>query len=106
MIDQDDGVLAEMLSDDLYYCHSSGSLDNRASFLDNVRNGPIQYRTIERSEEHVRLVGPTAFLTGRVAIVVDVAEHRVDLDLRYLAVWTEGETGWAFEAWQSTPVRH
>lgn len=106
MVSRDDQLLARMLSEQSYYCHSSGTLDTKESFLDNIVHGPIVYRSIRRSEEHVRVEGTTALFTGRVAIHVEVGGHPVDLDLRYLAVWIERETGWTFEAWQSTPIGH
>jgi len=106
MVSRDDGLLAELLGEQIHYCHSSGTLDTRESFLANIVDGPIVYRSITRTEDDVRVVGTTALCTGRVAIHVEVAGHPVDLDLRYLSVWVERETGWTFEAWQSTPIVH
>ncbi|MEO0494302.1 MAG: nuclear transport factor 2 family protein [Actinomycetota bacterium] len=106
MCEQRAETLERLLSDDLVYTHSSGSVDTKASFLDSVRNGPVQYRTVERSEDVVRLVGDTALFSGRAAIHLEFDGHPVDLDLRYLAVWVQHDGAWRFEAWHSTPVTH
>lgn len=106
MCEQDDEALDRLLSDAMVYTHSSGSVDTKATFLDNVRNGPVQYKTIDRSEDSVRLVGDTALFSGRAAIHLEFGGHPVDLDLRYLAVWVQVDGTWRFEAWHSTPVTH
>ena len=106
MCTQDDETLERLLSDDLVYTHSSGSVDTKETFLHSVRNGPVQYKTIERSEDSVRLVGDTALFSGRAAIHLEFGGHPVDLDLRYLAVWVQVDGTWRFEAWHSTPVSH
>lgn len=102
--EQDAETLERLLSDDLVYTHSSGAVDTKASFLEHVRNGPIQYRQIVRSDQSARLAGDTALFTGRAEIHVDFDGHRVDLDLRYLAVWARVDGTWRFEAWHSTPI--
>ena len=104
MCEQDDETLEGLLSEAMVYTHSSGSVDTKASFLDNVRNGPVQYRSVERSDATARLAGNTALFSGRAKIHVEFDGH--PLDLRYLAVWAQVDGTWRFEAWHSTPVTH
>ena len=99
-------TLEGLLSEAMVYTHSSGSVDTKASFLDNVRNGPVQYRSVERSDHTARLAGDTALFSGRAKIHVEFDGHPLDLDLRYLAVWAQVDGTWRFEAWHSTPVTH
>jgi len=96
-----EGLLSEAMVDN----HSSGSVDTKASFLDNVRNGPVQHRSVERSAHTARLAGDTAPFSGRAKIHVEFDGHPLDLDLRCLAVWAWVDGAWCFEAWHSTP-RH
>ena len=48
MCSQDAEALESLLSDSMVYVHSTGMVDTKESFLGHVRNGPIQYRSIER----------------------------------------------------------
>lgn len=106
MCEQDAETLEGLFSEAMVYVHSSGSVDTKASFLDNVRNGPVQYRSIERSDHTARLAGDTALFSGRAKIHVEFDGQPLDLDLRYLAVWARVDGAWRFEAWHSTPVTH
>ena len=101
---EQDAETLEGLSEAMVYTHSSGSVDTKASFLDNVRNGPVQYRSVERSDHTARLAGDTALFSGRAKI--HARRTPTDLDLRYLAVWARVDGAWRFEAWHSTPVTH
>ena len=98
MREQDADTLDGLPSEAMVYAHSSGSVDIKASFLDNVRNGPVQYRSVERSDHNA---GDTALFSGRAKIHVEFDGHPPDLDLRYLAVWARVDG-----AWHSTPVTH
>ena len=80
--EQDAETLEGLLSEAMVYAHSSGSVDTKASFLDNVRNGPVQCRSVERSDHTARLAGDTAQFSGRAKIHVEFDGHPPDLDLR------------------------
>ena len=105
MVQQDAETLRRLLSDDLHYVHSSGNVDTKATFIDNVQNGPVQYRSIERRNEAGRLAGDgTALFTGEASIRVEVGGDPLDLEVRYLAVWARHDGTWRFEAWQTALI--
>ena len=54
MCEQDAETLEGLFSEAMVYVHSSGSVDTKASFLDNVRNGPVQYLYNERRDHTAR----------------------------------------------------
>ena len=99
-------TLEGLLSEATVYTHSSGSVDTKASFLDNVCHGPVQYRSVEQSDHTARLAGDTALFSGQAKIHVEFDGHPPDLDLRYLAVWAQVDGTRRFEGWHSTPVTH
>ena len=102
MCSQDAETLDRLLSDELYYMHSSGSVDTKASFLDAVRNGPLRYKTVERRDVEARLAGDaTAIFTGEASIHVEFDGAGFDLELRFVAVWVRHADAWRFEVWQS-----
>lgn len=102
MTARDADALAAMLHDDLVYTHSSGVVDDKATYLDAIRSGRTLYHSIERTGERVRAYGGTALVTGNADIEVDVGGQHKSLRLCYLDVWTRTPQGWKFVAWQST----
>ncbi len=105
MVQRDDETLERLLSDDLYYMHSSGNVDTKRTFIDNVQNGPLTYTSIERRGVEGRVAGEgTALFTGEASIRVELAGDPIDLEVRFLAVWVKHDGAWRFEAWQTARI--
>lgn len=100
----DSEALAELLHDELSYTHTNGLVDTKTSFVDAIANKGFDYRSAERTDVALRVVGDTALFTGRVAMHVIAGGREVHLDARYSAVWANGDDGWRFLCWQSTPI--
>ncbi len=100
----DTEALAELLADELSYTHSNGLVDTKASFLDAIANKVFDYRSADRTDVSVALVGETAVIAGRVAMLVVAGGREVNLDSRYSAVWARHDGRWQFVCWQSTPI--
>ncbi len=102
--ESDTDTLADLLADELVYTHSNGLVDTKSSFLDAITNAVFDYRSADRTDVTVSVVGDTALITGRAAMHVVARGRDVHLDSRYSAVWVNTDAGWRFLAWQSTPV--
>lgn len=91
--------LAAILSDDLTYGHSTGKVDNKASFIDAISSGRVKYASIIYESRKFTAAGPgIVLMTGRC--VVNNAKPN-DHRLSFLAVWREENGVWRFLAWQS-----
>ena len=105
MCSQDAEALESLLSDSMVYVHSTGMVDTKESFLGHVRNGPIQYRSIERREVTGHAAGNgTVVFTGAADAHVEFAGSPIDLRFRFLAVWARHGDSWRFEAWQAASL--
>lgn len=104
MIDGNLAALERMSADDLAYTHSSGVMDDRASYMASMRAGKFSYRQIERQEAKVTLVGGAALVTGRIKLDVLFDTGPRTLDSRFLSVWVRVGSDWRHWAWQSTGV--
>ena len=105
MCEQDADTLERLLSDSMVYVHSTGLLDSKRSFLDHVRNGPIQYKSFDRSDVEAHAAGDaTVIVRGVAAAGVEFDGKPIDLNFRYLAVWVKHDGAWRFEAWQSSSI--
>ena len=96
--------LSAIYSDELRYAHSSGAVDNKASQVEGIVNGPNLYERIEYKERNFTPVAPgIVLMTGRALFYMNpkAGGEKVVNDLNFLAVWREEKGKWRFLAWQS-----
>jgi uncharacterized protein (TIGR02246 family) len=104
MIAKDTATLAELFADEASYTHSNALVDTKASYLRAIEERTFDYRSVERSDQQVRVLGDTALLTGRAGIEVVAGGHQRHLDARYSVVWVRRDGRWQFLCWQSTSI--
>ena len=94
--------LDAILSDDLRYAHSSGTVDTKQSYIESLTSGRTKYLTLEYEERTFTFPAPRiALMTGRAHVRVANATGEVDMLLSFLSVWREENGKWRFLAWQS-----
>lgn len=96
--------LAASYSDDLYYAHSSGKIDNKASQLDGVLNGSNVYENFDYKDRTFIPAGPgIVLMKGRVLVHMKNKTNgqKTMNDINYLSVWREENGKWRFLAWQA-----
>lgn len=103
-IDDDGQALAELLSDELSYTHSTSSVDDKTSYIASITEKKVNYRAAERLDTKVAVVGETAVVTGRAVVDVEARGREIELNIRYSAVWANAGGQWQFVCWQSTPI--
>ena len=91
------------LADDHQYVHSTGQVANRQQFIDSIAGGDFHYLRIAPVERQVVMLGDqSALVRGHGRFQLVVKGNELDLDLRYLAVYSLGEVGrWRLRSWQS-----
>jgi len=98
----DSARLTAIFSDELHYAHSSGHVDNKASYTKALVSRSTVYETYDYQERNFLPAAPgIVLMTGRVLIHSRTGEKTNDLDLSYLGVWREEHGNWRFLAWQS-----
>ena len=70
MIEADRITLARMFADELAYGHSDGGFDTKASLIDKIASGHLDYLDIQNPDLKVAVVGETAIVTGRMVAMV------------------------------------
>ena len=104
MIDKDWAALDRLLGDGLVYTHSSAVVDSKASWIDAMKAGKYDYRSAQRSDVAMQVLGDTVVVTGRAEMQVVASGTPRTLRNRFINVWSKGAKGWQMVAWQSTPV--
>ncbi len=101
---KDIAFLNRVLGDDLIYTHSSGTVDTKASFIESIASGRLDYREATPERLDARLFGDVAVLTGMARIRVQVKDHMLALNIRFLDVYVKRPSGWQMVAWQATKL--
>ena len=102
MVTADAEALEGLLSADLHYAHSSGTVDTKPVFLDLLANGKMRYLGYEHVERRFTQPAPgVALMTGKARIQAQSPRGTLDSVMSYLAVWRLEEGQWRFLAWQS-----
>lgn len=97
-------ALDDLFADGLRYTHASASVDDKQKYLENLRTGVYQYRSLTDVERSFQVHGDTVLVTGDVRIDVLAKGTPKVFTSRYLAVWLREGGRWRLGAWQSTPV--
>lgn len=103
-IGADTAAMEEILADELQYTHSNGLVDTKRSYIDAIANKVFDYRSADRTDVAVEVIGDMAMFTGRVAMHVVAGGRDVNIDGRYSAIWVKRDGRWQFVCWQSTPM--
>ncbi|MCW5658648.1 MAG: nuclear transport factor 2 family protein [Burkholderiaceae bacterium] len=104
MIAGDLASLERMLAPQLLYCHSSGHVDTRESYLAALESGRIQYLGVHRYDEIVHPVDGVALMCGFHHLRVRLEGEEKTLHNRFTTTWLHDEGRWLLLAWASTPV--
>jgi len=104
MCKSDVQALEALLHKDLYFCHSSGVVDDRTAYLLKMSQGRIVYHSITWEDQIVTPLGNGALLVGRMTSMVAVDGVTKRLDNRVIQSWVETQEQWQLRHFQSTPL--
>jgi ketosteroid isomerase-like protein len=94
--------LSALLADDMTYAHANSKLETKAEFLDLIKTGHYQYKSITPRDVTTRLYGDTALLGGLADVDVVSGGQPLSVKLRFLEVWVKQGGRWKLAAWQAT----
>lgn len=105
MLAADLPTLQELLAEDLSYVHSSGSPDNKESYLAKLSGGNLKYLSVDLRSLQVQLLPQAAVVTGRMSAVINMNDQRKNIESVFMTVWSCDSNGvWRLHAHQGTPV--
>jgi hypothetical protein len=103
MIAADKLGLDKAIHKDLYYCHSSATIDNKESYIESIVSKKTIYHKIDIEETNARVYGNTGINTGILNVInlKDGIEQPVNR-IRYTGVYLFEEGRWQLVSWQTT----
>ena len=95
--------LAEILSDDLYYAHSSGTHEGKREYVEKYRSGVFEYHSFETEVKAVVPLGNDAIqVNGVVRLEASISGVLKRMTSVYLVVWRRENRGWLLVGHQTT----
>jgi hypothetical protein len=105
LVKKDYTVLNVIFSDKLIYNHSDGKIDSKESFLEGLKSGKRNYKSIDLDTSTVRIFEKTAILNGDVNFVrINNKQQETRQKLRYTAVYVQTKRQWQLVSWHSTDI--
>ncbi len=101
----DANTVASMMTDDLTFTHANAVVETKEQFVDALKTGRLQYKTLTDEDRQVRVNGTTGVVFGTVHIIVDASGTEYDLRVLFTELWVkEGDT-WKMMLWHATEVQ-
>src|SRR5262245_59920710 len=104
LLKSDFAALEKLYDDSMTYTHSSGGVDNKATYIGNIKSGASKYQTMKRDDIKVRVYVDTALVTCHWEVHVLSRGNKIDTDARYLHVYVKQRDGWKMVAHQATKI--
>ena len=102
MVDADKDKLAELVSDQLSYGHSSGRLENKAEFIATLVSGDAGFTAIELADQTVNIVDKVALV--RHGFNGTSRKDGGHTKLSILTVWLDQQGEWKLLARQAAKL--
>jgi len=101
MIDADGAKLKELTSSGLSYGHSSGVVQNQATFIEKIVNGESDFVTIEFQNQTIDIVGDAAIVRHNLAAHTKDGGIDKDIKIGIMLVWQKQNNKWLLIARQA-----
>jgi uncharacterized protein (TIGR02246 family) len=101
---QDYDKLDKFLGEDLYYCHASAHVDNKASLLKALRAGELKYLKVESDDAKVRVSGDLAVINGHFIVQTEAPDGKPRMpDHSWVTmVYAKRDGRWVLISYQAT----
>jgi ketosteroid isomerase-like protein len=106
MVDGDRTALEKIADKGLTYGHSSGKIEDKATFVENIANGNSDFVTIDLTEQTIYLSGKTAIVRHKfTATSHDKGKDPGSVKLAILTVWQKDKKEWKLLARQAVKLQ-
>jgi ketosteroid isomerase-like protein len=104
MVDGDKAGLEKITSEKLSYGHSSGKIEDKATFVDNIVTGKSDFVTIELTNQTVSVSGDAAIVRHSLSATTNDNGNPGSVKLNILLVWQKQKGQWKLLARQAVKV--
>ena len=107
LVTGDPDLLARLVDDGFTFIGPDGNYEEREAYLDGYRALPamgVKVESVELHDVHVRVLGDTGIVTGRVVARVQVKSDTMVENVRFTRVYRRHDGRWRMVAGQGTRI--
>lgn len=104
MVDGDKSALENIAAADLSYGHSSGKIEDKASFVEAIASGKSDFVSINLAEQTVKVTGNTAIVRHKLTGETNDNNKPGTVNLGVLLVWQKQQGQWKLLARQAVKL--
>src|SRR5580693_4914135 len=100
MISKDKSILEKLTAEELSFGHSTGVVENKSEFVQNILSGPTTFSRIDISNQHINPAGDIAIVRNISTISGISKGQPLDLKIGVLMIWKKEGGIWKLLARQ------
>lgn len=104
MIDGDKTGLQNLTADQLSYGHSSGKVEDKATFVDNIVTGKSDFVTIDLTNQTIAVAGDAAIVRHTLSATTNDNGKPGTVNLNILLIWQKQKGQWKLLARQAVKI--
>jgi ketosteroid isomerase-like protein len=104
MIDGDKSGLQNITADQLSYGHSSGKVEDKTTFVDNIVTGKSDFVTIDLTNQTIVVSGDAAIVRHVLSATTNDSGKPGTVKLNILLIWQKQKGQWKLLARQAVKV--
>jgi ketosteroid isomerase-like protein len=104
MIDGDKTGLQNITADQLSYGHSSGKVEDKATFVDNIATGKSDFVTIDLTNQTIAISGDAAIVRHTLSATTNDGGKPGTVNLNILLIWQKQKGQWKLLARQAVKI--
>jgi uncharacterized protein (TIGR02246 family) len=104
LLKSDVAALEKLYDSSMVYTHSSGAVDDKATYIGNIKSGASKYVSMKRDDIKVRVFGNTALVNCHWEVHSVSKGTKIDTNARYLHVYVKQKDGWKLASHQATRI--
>lgn len=101
LINPENTLFEELVMDELSYGHSSGKVQNKEEFIDDLINGSFDFQAISISDQTIDIIGRTAIVRHILSAKAVKDETPVEIRLGVFLVYQNQNNRWKLLARQA-----
>ncbi len=104
MVDGNREALTKIAMDQLSYGHSSGFVENKSAFVDNIASGNSDFVSITISDQTISIVNDVAIVRHKLSGDTNNGGTPGKINLAVLLIWKKSKGEWKLLARQATKI--
>ena len=100
MIAKDKSTLEKLTAEELSFGHSTGVVENRSEFIQNVLSGPTTFYKIDISNQNINPADNIAIVRNISTISGSTKGQPLDIKIGVLMIWKKDKGNWKLLARQ------